>query len=276
MSEGTLEPLDVDDLVGAADDGVDVYAPERHQQILATARADGRVDVNRLAEDLDVTPETIRRDLTVLERHGLVRRVHGGAIPVERLGFEPGIADREGKFAGEKERIAKAALDEVPDGGAVIFDAGTTTVRLAELLPADRELTVVTHALPVAMVLAMRPGITLHLVGGTVRGRTLAAVGSWAERELADIHADVAFLGTNGLSVEHGLTTPDLAEASVKRALVANARRTVVLADHSKIGRVEFAHVVPVSAIDTVITDSGVEPELVEELEAAGPRVVTA
>lgn len=253
-----------------------MYAPERHQQILATARADGRVDVNRLADDLDVTPETIRRDLTVLERHGLVRRVHGGAIPVERLGFEPGIADREGKLAGEKERIAKAALDEVPDGGAVIFDAGTTTVRLAELLPTDRELTVVTHALPVAMVLAMRPGITLHLVGGTVRGRTLAAVGSWAERELRDIHADVAFLGTNGLSVEHGLTTPDLAEASVKRALVANARRTVVLADHSKIGRVEFAHVVPLTAVDTVITDSGVEPELVEELEAAGPRVVTA
>lgn len=276
MIGGTLEPLDADDRVGAGDDGVDVYAPERHQQILATARADGRVDVNRLAEDLDVTPETIRRDLTVLERHGLVRRVHGGAIPVERLGFEPGIADREGKFAGEKDRIAKAALDELPDGGAVIFDAGTTTVRLAELLPLDRELTVVTHALPVAMVLATRPGITLHLVGGTVRGRTLAAVGSWAERELADIHADVAFLGTNGLSVEHGLTTPDLAEAAVKRALVANARRTVVLTDHSKIGRVEFAHVVPLSAVDTVITDSGAEPELVEELEAAGPRVVTA
>lgn len=253
-----------------------MYAPERHQQILATARAEGRVDVNRLAEALEVTAETVRRDLTILERHGLVRRVHGGAIPVERLGFEPGVADREGKFAGEKERIAKAALDELPDGGAVIFDAGTTTVRLAELLPTDRELTVVTHALPVAMILATRPGITLHLVGGTVRGRTLAAVGSWAERELADIHADVAFIGTNGLSVEHGLTTPDLAEAAVKRALVANARRTVVLTDHSKIGRVEFAHVVPLSAIDTVITDSGAEPELVDEIEAAGPRVVTA
>ncbi len=262
--------------VPAQDDGVDVYAPERHQQILATARADGRVDVNRLAQTLDVTPETIRRDLTVLERHGLLRRVHGGAIPVERLGFEPGVADRETRFAGEKERIAKAALDELPDGGAVILDAGTTTVRLAELLPADRELTVVTHALPVAMVLAMRPNITLHLVGGTVRGRTLAAVGAWAERELADIHADVAFLGTNGLSVEHGLTTPDLAEAAVKRALVQNARRAVVLADHSKIGRVEFAHVVPVAQIDTVVTDSGVEPELAEELEAAGPRVVRA
>ncbi|GCD21317.1 DeoR/GlpR transcriptional regulator [Cellulomonas sp. H30R-01] len=253
-----------------------MYAPERHQQILARARAEGRVDVTALADELDVTPETIRRDLTALERHGLVRRVHGGAIPVERLGFEPGIADREGLLAGEKERIAKAALDELPDGGAVIFDAGTTTVRLAELLPNDRELTVVTHALPVATVLATRPGITLHLVGGTVRGRTLAAVGTWAVRALADIHADVAFVGTNGLSVEHGLTTPDLAEAAVKRALVTNARRTVVLADHTKLGRVDFAHVVPLSAVDTLVTDTGAEPELVDEIETAGTRVVRA
>src|SRR6478736_2287345 len=234
-------------------DGGDVYATERQQQILAAARRDGRVDVASLATTLDVTPETVRRDLTVLERHGLVRRVHGGAIPVEQLGFEPGLAQREGLLSGEKDRIAKAALEELPAGGALILDAGTTTVRLAELLPTDRELTVVTHALPVATVLATRPGITLHLVG-----RTLAAVGTWALRELADIRADVAFLGTNGLSVEHGLTTPDLAEAEVKRALVANARRTVVLADHSKIGRVEFAHVVPLTAVDTVITDSGV------------------
>lgn len=253
-----------------------MYATERQQQILATARADGRVDVAELAAALDVTPETIRRDLTALERHGLVRRVHGGAIPVERLGFEPGIAVREGVLAGEKERIAKAALDELPEAGAVLLDAGTTTVRLAELLPVDRELTVVTHALPVATVLATRPNVTLHLVGGTVRGRTMAAVGSWALAALADIHADVAFLGTNGLSVEHGLTTPDLAEAAVKRALVEGARRTVVLADHTKLGRTDFAHVVPLSAVDTVVTDSGAEPELVDEIEAAGPRVVRA
>jgi DeoR family fructose operon transcriptional repressor len=253
-----------------------VYAPERHQQILERARSAGRVDVATLATELDVTPETIRRDLTALERHGLVRRVHGGAIPVERLGFEPGLAAREGVLAGEKERIAKAALDELPDAGAVILDAGTTTVRLAELLPNDRELTVVTHALPVATVLAPRANVTLHLVGGTVRGRTLAAVGSWALAALADIHADVAFLGTNGLSAEHGLTTPDLAEAAVKRALVAGARRTVVLADHTKLGRVDFAHVAPLAEVDTVITDSGAEPELVDEIEAAGPRVVRA
>ncbi len=253
-----------------------VYATERQQEILSRARHDGRVDVKGLADALEVTPETVRRDLTALERLGLVRRVHGGAIPVERLGIEPAVADREGRMAGQKECIAKAALDELPDGGAVIIDAGTTTIRLAEMLPTDRELTVVTHGLPVAMLLAGRPNITLHLLGGTVRGRTLAAVGTWAEQALADVYADVAFLGTNGITSERGLTTPDLAEAGVKRALVAAARRTVVLTDHTKFGRVDFAQVAPLSAIDTVITDTELEPELVDEIEAAGPRVVRA
>ncbi|WP_258724250.1 DeoR/GlpR family DNA-binding transcription regulator [Cellulomonas sp. NS3] len=253
-----------------------MYATERQQEILAWARRDGRAEVKDLAEALDVTPETVRRDLTALERRGLLRRVHGGAIPVERLGIEPAVADRESRMAGQKERIAKAALDELPDGGSIILDAGTTTIRLAEMLPTERELTVVTHSLPVAMLLATRPHITLHLLGGTVRGRTLAAVGPWAESAMADVYADVAFLGTNGITTERGLTTPDLVEARVKRALVAAARRTVVLTDHTKFGRVDFAQVVPLSAVDTLITDSQLEPDLAEEIEAAGPRVVRA
>lgn len=253
-----------------------MYATERQQEILGRARQDGRVEVKGLADALEVTPETVRRDLTALERMGLLRRVHGGAIPVERFGIEPAVADREGRMAGQKERIAKAALDELPDGGAVILDAGTTTVRLAEMLPTDRELTVVTHGLPIAMLLATRPNVTLHLLGGLVRGRTLAAVGAWAERALGDVFADVAFLGINGVTVEQGLTTPDLAEAGVKRALVAAARRTVVLTDHTKFGRADFAHVAPLAAVDTIITDSDLAPELVDEIESAGPRVVRA
>lgn len=253
-----------------------MYAPERHQQILTRARAEGRVDVATLALDLDVTPETVRRDLTAIERLGLLRRVHGGAVAVERLGFEPGLADRERVMSAQKERIAKAALDELPDGGAIILDAGTTTIRLAAMLPTDRDLTVVTHGLPIVTVLAGRPNITLHLVGGTVRGRTLAAVGSWALAALTQIHADVVFLGTNGVTVERGLTTPDLAEAQVKRALVAAARRVVVLADHTKLGVSDFALVAPLSAVDVLVTDTDAAPELVDEIEAAGPRVVRA
>jgi DeoR family fructose operon transcriptional repressor len=251
-----------------------LYAPERHQQILETARAIGRVDVAGLARDLAVTPETVRRDLTALERRGVLRRVHGGAIPVERLGMEPGVADRESHSAGQKERIALAALDELPDGGSIILDAGTTTVRLAELLPLDRELTVVTHSIPVASILISRPNISLHLLGGVVRGRTLAAVGDWTRAQIADVFADVAFMGTNGISVERGLTTPDIAEASVKRALMDAARRTVVLADHTKFGREDFARVAPLSDVDTVITDIGLDVELAEDIENAGPRMV--
>lgn len=227
-----------------------------------------------LARELAVTPETVRRDLTALERRGVLRRVHGGAIPVERLGIEPGIADREVHATGEKERIARAALDELPDGGSIIMDAGTTTVRLAELLPMDRELTVVTHSIPVAAALVSRANISLHLLGGLVRGRTLAAVGEWTRTQVAEVFADVAFMGTNGISVERGLTTPDIAEASVKKALIGAARRTVVLADHSKFGREDFARVAPLAAVDTVITDSGLDPELAEDMENAGPRVV--
>lgn len=253
-----------------------MYAPERHQQILDTARANGRVEVAGLARDLAVTPETVRRDLTALERRGVLRRVHGGAIPVERLGSEPGIADREIRAASQKERIAMAALDELPDGGSIIIDAGTTTVRLAQLLPQDRELTVVTHSIPVASALVSRPNITLHLLGGVVRGRTLAAVGEWTKAQIGEVFADVAFMGTNGLSVERGLTTPDIAEANVKRALMEASRRTVVLADHSKFGREDFARVAPLSDVDTIITDRELDVELAEDVENAGPRVVIA
>ena len=251
-----------------------MYAPERHAQILETARAHGRVEVAGLARELAVTPETVRRDLTALERRGVLRRVHGGAIPVERYGMEPGVADRESHAASQKERIARAALDELPDGGSIILDAGTTTVRLAELLPTDREFTVVTHSIPVASVLVARPYITLHLLGGVVRGRTMAAVGEWTKAQVSEVFADVAFMGTNGLSVERGLTTPDLAEATVKRALIEASRRTVVLADHTKFGREDFARVAPLSLIDTIITDTGIDSEFAEDVENAGPRVV--
>ena len=225
---------------------------------------------------MEVTPETVRRDLTALERLGVLRRVHGGAMPVERFGFEPNVAMRENRFSAEKDRIAKAALDELPDGGSIILDAGTTTVRLAAMLPTDRKLTVVTHSLPIANLLAAHPNIELHLLGGAVRGVTLAAVGGWALRNVADVSVDVTFLGTNGITARRGLTTPDLTEASVKRALAHAARRTVVLADHSKFGRVDFASVIGLEDVDAVISDSDLDAETAAEIESTGPRMVLA
>ncbi|HEX2771227.1 MAG TPA: DeoR/GlpR family DNA-binding transcription regulator [Micromonosporaceae bacterium] len=253
-----------------------MYAEERQQEIVKIARANGRVDVMALADEMNVTAETIRRDLTVLERAGVLRRVHGGAIPVERIGFEPGVAARDAVMTAEKERIAKAALAEVPEDGAVILDAGTTTARLAQALPNDRELTVVVNSPVLATILGPRPNITVLLLGGRLRGRTLAAVDDWALRPLADLYVDVAFMGTNGCSVERGLTTPDQAEAAVKRAMIAAARRVVVLADHTKVGNDNLARFGSLSNVDVLITDDGLDAELATELEEAGVRVVRA
>jgi DeoR family transcriptional regulator, fructose operon transcriptional repressor len=253
-----------------------MYAEERQQEIVKIARKNGRVDVMALADDLNVTAETIRRDLTALERAGVLRRVHGGAIPVERIGFEPGVAARDAVMTVEKERIAKAALAELPQEGAIILDAGTTTARLAQALPTDRELTVVVNSPVLATILGPRPNITVLLLGGRLRGRTLAAVDDWALRPLADLYVDVAFMGTNGCSAERGLTTPDQAEAAVKRAMIAAARRVVVLADHTKVGNDNLARFGSMSDVDVLITDSGLDAELATELEEAGVRVVRA
>ncbi|RZQ59903.1 DeoR/GlpR family DNA-binding transcription regulator [Amycolatopsis suaedae] len=251
-----------------------MYAEERQQVILERARAKGRVDVAALADDFAVTTETIRRDLTVLERHGVLRRVHGGAIPVERLGFEPAVSTRENVMTTEKDRIAKAALAELPSEGTILLDAGTTTAKLAEALPSDRELTVVTHSVNIALAMATRPNLTVMLVGGRLRSRTLASVDAWALQALKDVFVEVAFMATNGFSPERGLTTPDPAEAMVKRAAINCARRCVLLADHTKVGNDHFARFADPGDIDTFITDTGIDDAVAGEIAALGPRVV--
>ncbi|GHH47233.1 DeoR/GlpR family DNA-binding transcription regulator [Streptomyces candidus] len=250
-----------------------MYAPERQQEILRLAREGGRVDVLSLADTFQVTAETVRRDLKALDRAGLLRRVHGGAIPAGRLDFEPDLAERESTAADEKDRIARAATGELPDEGSVALDAGSTAARLAAAFPLERGLTVVTHSLPVAARLADHPGIDLHLVGGRVRHRTRAAVDAWALRAYGEIRADVVFLGANGFSLAHGLTTPDLAEAAVKRAVIAAGRRVVMLADSAKHGQEHFARFGSLTDVDLLITDTGLSAADAAAIEAAGTEV---
>jgi DeoR family fructose operon transcriptional repressor len=260
-----------------------VYPEERQREIQRLVRTRGRVDVASLSQELTVTAETIRRDLTILERAGMLRRVHGGAIPMERIGSEPAVATRDvaltaqdGVRAAEKERIAKQALAEVPEEGSIILDAGTTTARLAQALPTDRELTVVVNSAVLALMLGVRPNLNVLLLGGRIRGTTLATADDWALRQLVDMYVDVAFLGTRGCSVERGLTTPDVVEAAVKRAMIAAARRSVLLADHTKIGNDYLARFGTLADLDLLITDTGLEDDLLSDVEAAGVPVVRA
>lgn len=253
-----------------------MYAPERYRSIVERVVGFGRASVNDLADDLDVTPETIRRDLSYLERQGLVRRVHGGAVPVGRVAIEPTVDSRNSSYVNEKSDIARAAIAEIPREGAIIVDAGTTTGRLLSLIPDNYELTVITNSVEHAMAIADKPNINTLLVGGRVRSRTLACVDQWAVDALSGVYADVAILGTNGISIERGLTTPDTAEANVKRAMMNSARRKVVLADHSKFGDDHFANFGAVQDVDVVITDKKTDVEFIKQLGSVDVPVVIA
>jgi DeoR family fructose operon transcriptional repressor len=256
-----------------------VLYPEERQQAIASLVAErGRLAVSAVAEEFGVTTETVRRDLAVLERSGMLRRVHGGAVPSGALTLvEPGLAERHGTRSEAKRKIAAAALDLLPaNDGSVILDGGSTTAALADVLPPDRRLYVATNSVPIAARLSASPAVTLHLLGGRVRGITQTAVGDATVRSLQDLRVDVVFLGTNGVSAGHGFSTPDEAEAATKRAMVRAAQRVIVLGDSSKLGREHLVRFATVEEVDVLVTDSEAGPGIVAELETMGIEVLVA
>ncbi|HEY3506089.1 MAG TPA: DeoR/GlpR family DNA-binding transcription regulator [Actinocatenispora sp.] len=251
-----------------------MHAEERQHRILAMARGDGGVEVARLAEELAVAPETVRRDLRVLEQHGLVRRTHGGAYPVETASFETTLAERTTRRVPEKRRIAEAAVGQLGDAATVFVDEGFTPQLIAEALPADRDLTVLTASLTTAATLAAGNAVTVLMLGGRVRGRTLATVDHWATTMLSGFVIDLAYLGANGISREHGLTTPDPAVAEVKAAAVRAARRRVFVGVHTKFGVSTFCRFAEVGQFQTVITDIGLPATEAHRMSLLGPQVL--
>jgi DeoR/GlpR family transcriptional regulator of sugar metabolism len=249
-------------------------AQERQQRILALARSEGRADVAKLAAELAVAPETVRRDLRLLERHGLLRRTHGGAYPVETARFETSLAARETHRVPEKRRIAAAAAQLLGDAETVFVDEGFTPQLIAEALPRARELTVVTASLSTAAALSTSGSITVLLLGGRVRGRTLATVDHWATSMLAGFVIDLAYVGANGISREHGLTTPDPAVADVKAQVVRVSRRKVFAGVHTKFGASSFCRFADVADFETIITDSGLSASEAHRYSLLGPQVI--
>jgi DeoR family transcriptional regulator, fructose operon transcriptional repressor len=248
------------------------YAAQRQQAILRVLSTAGEVTVAQIREMMEVTSETVRKDLIVLEQQGLLRRTHGGALPVEHPSFEPDVVTRT-EYASEKRRIARAAVAHLPHSGSILLDAGSTTFQLAELMPPERELTVFTNTLPIATTLLTRPKFTVYALGGRIRQTTMAAVEGWAATALGEINVDVAFLGTNGISLSRGFTTPDPAEAAIKRLMHTCAHKRVVLADSSKFGVAALCQHAKLADIDVLITDIGLAENDRAALEAAGIAV---
>lgn len=258
-----------------------MYAEERRRQIASLTAVEGRVNVTELSERFDVTAETIRRDLAVLDRDGVVHRVHGGAVASQSFQTAEFTLDARSRSASTaKSAIARAALDYLPQpGGSIFLDAGTTINALADLIsvqPNAHSWSIVSNSLPIALSLASNGLSEVQLLGGTVRAITQAVVGDTALRTMALMRADVAFIGTNALTLDHGLSTADSQEAAMKSAFVTHAHKVVVLCDSTKLGNDYLVSFASIADLDVVITDAGAPQSFIDQLRDREIEVVVA
>ena len=245
---------------------------DRLATVLDELSADGSVSVSELSERFGVSVATIRRDLQLLEEQRLASRVHGGAVARGIL-YELPLRYKVARHQEEKRRIAAAAAALVEEGSTVGLTGGTTSTEVARALGETPGLTVVTNALNIASELAVRSNLKLVVPGGVARAASYELVGPIAEGALAGINLDLVFVGVDGIDVEAGCTTHHEVEAHTNRMLIKRARRAVVVADGSKLGKVAFARICELDEVDEVITGAAADPARLNDLRGAGVDV---
>jgi len=250
-----------------------VLSEERRREIVELVQSNGRVVVRDLARRFRTSLITIRKDLEHLHHQGVLERAHGGALPV-RAGaqLDRTLQEKEQLHRREKLQIAQAAAKLIEDGQVVIFDSGTTTSAIARACRQVRNLTVITNAVNIAAEMA-GTSVEVILTGGILRKNSFSLVGPLAEESLKRVNADLLFLAVDGFDVRYGLTTPNLLEARVNRAMMEVARRTVVVCDSSKFGRRSLSLIAPTNAVHEAITDKGVTPGDLRALRKKGIEV---
>src|ERR1043165_5034283 len=253
-------------------------AERRAQVILQELLRAGQVSVGRLAKRLKVSTATVRRDLGELEGRGLLRRSHGGAVPVQQPLYEPfrhtsNYHEQESQRSAEKRRIGLVAAELVGDGEFLAIGAGTTATQVARSISLRKGLTVLTNAINVAMELSHRDDLKVIVTGGFLSGDWFALVGPSAIQSVGEIFVDKVFIGVDGIHVEHGLTTNYPDQATIHRAMMRQARQKIVVADHRKIGAVGTALICPLSDVDILITDKGVSDDAIAPFVASGIEV---
>ena len=248
---------------------------ERRQHVLATIGREGRVLVSELSVTLGISRITIRKDLAYLEERGMLQRTHGGALaPSSGSLLDPTLKEKEQQHLAEKQRIADAAAKLVFEGACVILDSGSTTTILARALRNFANITVITNAINIASELT-NTNFEVMLTGGILRNNSNTLVGTPAEDTLREIHAAILFLGVDGFDPSVGITTPNVLESRVNRAMVRASNRVVVVCDSSKFRRRSLSLIAPPSAVHTVITDKEISSQDLETLRSAGIDVLT-
>jgi DeoR/GlpR family transcriptional regulator of sugar metabolism len=228
-----------------------------------------------LSESLAVSSVTIRRDLERLEENDQLIRTHGGAIALQNnVALEKSFSEKEEAFAAEKERIAEAASKLVNDGDAVLLTPGTTNMRLARMLIGKKDLTLVTNAANIVTHIGSHSGINIILTGGKLRNKSFAMVGPLADQALSGIRVDKLFLGIDGFDFNEGLTTPNLSEANTNRQMISIAKEVIVVADHSKFGKVTFSQISPIQVVHTVISDRLLPQSIAQKIMDLGIELI--
>lgn len=251
-----------------------MFAEERKIKI-AKMISDGKsVKVSELAKLFNVSESTIRRDLMSLENRGNILRTHGGAVSNMNMQFEPSFFEKQEKNADRKAAIGEIAAGMINDGDTVIIDSGTTTQYIARYIKA-KKITVITNSVTLSYELSNREDIEVITTGGMIRSNTKAMIGPIAEMTLKQFKVDKAFIGANAISIECGVTTPNIIEANTKKAMIEASKKVYIVADSSKFNEVTFAFVCSIKDIDAIITDSGLSEREAEEYRHLGVDIIT-
>ncbi|MEO0899725.1 MAG: DeoR/GlpR family DNA-binding transcription regulator [Bacteroidota bacterium] len=249
---------------------------ERHAQILLQLKNKGYVRVTDLANNMDVSLVTIRKDLKTLEERGQLFRAHGSASLRQPNTFEKHVNEKESLHVEEKSRISQQAASLLKAEQAIVIGSGTTCLAFARSLPTDLPLTVLTGAMNISLSLMNLERIELIQLGGMVRKSATSVVGPYAEEMLSHFSCNTLFLGVDGLSPDFGLTTSNALEAHLNKQMIKSVEKTVVLADSSKFGLRGFGKICEVEDIDLLVTDDKVSEFLVKEFEERGVEVLVA
>jgi DeoR/GlpR family transcriptional regulator of sugar metabolism len=245
----------------------------RHQFIFEQIEQKGSVNVLELAKALNVSDMTVRRDLTELERLGLMRRFHGGAVSVRGRSYEPPLFTRSTAHAIEKELIGQYAAQMVVEGNSIALDVGSTVFQVAVNLEDTHNLTLITPSIPIAELFYERSDVRLIIPGGIVRPTEKSMVGEFARRNLEQLFVDRLFLGAGAIDGDAGITEYNMDDALIKQALIKNAKEVVLVADSSKFQKVTFAFVSPMKNVNHLITNALPPSELLKLLKADGVAV---
>lgn len=248
----------------------------RHEFILHKLNEDGRVKINDLSEELDVSGVTIRKDLKLLEDKNLLFRTHGGASRSNPYMNERTINEKETINVEAKQSIAKEAIKLIGDAGSIIIGSGTTVFQVAHLLHPEKPLTVITPAVKVTLEVCNRPNIEVVQLGGIIRQNSSSVAGANAEQLLEEISSSMLFLGVDGIDLDFGLSITNLAEATLNKKMIESAQVLVVMADSTKFGKRGLGKVCGLEQVHYIITDSGVPPRVVKDLRERDVHVIIA